>query len=152
MKESVERMWAAYLTAAALPPDTPLPPVWHFCDNQADADECAALVLAGQKRATAPSLWGLMHRGEEMPAVGSHDLVTTWDGDACAVIRTTRVDVVPFSDVTADHALAEGEGDGTLEWWRRIHHDYYARELADTDYVPTPDMPIVCQYFEVVHR
>jgi uncharacterized protein YhfF len=145
-------MWDEYRIAANLPTDAPMPPVWHFCDRQTDADECARLVLAGRKRATAPSLWGLLHRGESVPTVGSLDLVTTWDGEACAVIRTSRVVILPFSAVPAEHAVSEGEGDGSLTWWRRAHHEYYARELSGTAYAVTDDMPVVCQYFDVVYR
>ena len=144
-------MWHQYCAVASLPPDTPLPPVWHFCDTQPDADQCARLVLAGRKRATAPSLWGLLHRGEPVPTVGSLDIVTTWDGEACAIIRTHNVAVLPFSTVTLEHAAAEGEGDGSLTWWRRTHREYYARELAGTPYAPSDDMPVVCQYFDVVY-
>ena len=151
VKKSVQEMWTAYRTAAKLRADAPLPPVWHFCDNQQDADECVRLVLAGRKRATAPSLWGFQHRGEAVPAVGSLDLVTTWEGEACAVIRTSRVEVLPFSEVPAELAAAEGEGDGSLAWWRRVHRLYYARELAGTPYTPSEDMPVVCQYFDVVY-
>lgn len=151
MKESVRRMWAEYRAAAHLPADAPLPPVWHFCDTQRDADECARLVLAGRKRATAPSLWGLQHRGDPIPAPGALDLVTTWSGDACAIIQTRRVIVRPFSSVPAEHAAAEGEGDGSLAWWRDVHKDYYARELLGTPYTPSDEMPVVCQYFDVVY-
>jgi uncharacterized protein YhfF len=144
-------MWGEYCAAAAPPCTTPMPPIWHFCDTRAEADACAALVRAGRKHATAPSLWGLLHRGESVPEVGALDLITTWDGEACAIIRTTRVDICPFSLVSAEHAAAEGEGDCSLDWWRRTHRAYYARELANTPYTPTDQMPIVCQYFELVY-
>lgn len=144
-------MWREYCAAAALPSNTPMPPIWHFCDTRAEADACAALVRAGRKRATAPSLWGLLHRGESVPAVGALNLITTWDGEARAIIRTTRVDICPFSLVSAEHAAAEGEGDRSLDWWRRTHRAYYARELANSPYTPTHQMPIVCQYFELVY-
>lgn len=86
-----------------------------------------------------------------MPTVSSLDLITTWHGEACAVIRTRRVLVLPFSAVPAEHAATEGEGDGSLAWWRRAHREYYARELAGTPYTPSDDMPVVCQYFDVVY-
>ena len=85
-----------------------------------------------------------------MPAVGDLDIVTNWQGVAQCVIRTTKVDIVRFCDVTAEHAAAEGEGDGSLDFWRRVHWAYYHRELAGTTYRPAKDMPIVCQYFERV--
>jgi uncharacterized protein YhfF len=151
MKESVRQMWDAYRIAAGLP-GSPMPAVWHFCDTQHDADECASLVLLGRKRATAPSLWGFHVRGEPVPAAGTLDIVTTWSGEACAIIRTREATVLPFRDIPAEFAQAEGEGDGSLEWWRQTHRAYYARELAGTSYVLDDDMPIVCQYFDVVER
>jgi uncharacterized protein YhfF len=145
-------MWAEYRVATALPASAPMPAVGHFCDRQEDADECASLVLAGRKRATASSLWGFQARGEAVPVPGALDIVTTWNGEAVAIIRTREVVIVPFRDVPAAFAEAEGEGDGSLEWWRQVHRAYYARELAGSSYAPSDDMPIVCQYFDVVHR
>jgi uncharacterized protein YhfF len=151
MRPSVSRMWMEFCATSSLSPGVPLPPVWHFCDTEKDADICAALVVGGQKRATAPSLWGLAHRGEPVPVVGGLDLVTTWNGEACAIIRTTRVEIHPFVEVSAEHAIAEGEGDRSLAWWRNAHRAYYERELAGTPYTPSDDMPVVCQYFELVY-
>jgi uncharacterized protein YhfF len=151
MEFSVVQMWTAYLAKSGKPPTTPLPPAWHFCANEADADNCAQLVLSGRKRATAPSLWFSESRREKPPEVGDLDIVTDWNGVAQCIIRTTAVSIVRFCDVTAEHALAEGEGDGSLEFWRTVHWDYYHHELAGTKYVPSREMPIVCQYFERIY-
>ena len=149
---SVNTMWEAYRATAAEPGELPeLPPAaFHFCDNEADANSCADLVMAGRKRATAPSLWYFESRGEPLPRPGDLAVVTDWEGRARCVIRTSHVEVVPFNQVTAAHAAAEGEGDLSLEWWRAVHLAYYARELSDTMYVPAADMPIVLEYFERV--
>jgi uncharacterized protein YhfF len=147
---SVARLWADYVTYMSLPDSAPVPAVWHFCDNAHDADACAALVLTGLKRATSPSLWFLESRGLPVPTVGDLDIVTNWRGMAQCIIRTTAVDVVPFRDVTAEHARLEGEGDRTLRSWRETHWAYYQRELKGTGRIPTDDMPIVCQEFEIV--
>jgi uncharacterized protein YhfF len=152
MEESARQLWEEYRVAMAMAANAPMPAVWHFCDAQPEADECARLVVAGRKRATAPSLWGFHARGEAVPTVGTLDIVTTWSGDACAIIKTRDVVILPFRDVPAELAQAEGEGDGSLAWWRRVHMAYYTRELAGTSYTPSDDMPIVCQYFDVVHR
>lgn len=127
-----------------------MPAAWHFCDNEHDADTSVMLVLTGRKRATAPSLWLFESHGLALPSVGDLDIVTNWRGIAQCVIRTTAVRIVPFREVTADHARLEGEGDGSLESWRTVHWAYYQRELKGTKYVPSEEMPIVCQHFEVV--
>ena len=152
MHPSVPAMWQAYLATRGETPAGAHQPLssWHFCDNEQDADECARLVRAGVKRATSPSLWYFQSRGELPPRVGEEHVVTNWAGEAQCVIRTTRVEIVPFHQVSEAHAAAEGEGDGTLTWWRRIHWEYYHRELQGTGLEPREDMPIVCEYFERV--
>jgi uncharacterized protein YhfF len=151
MDRSIDEMWIAYLTASDKPLTTPRPPHWHFCDNQIDADACAALVLSDRKRATTPSLWFFKSRGIELPAAGDLEIVTDWKGVAQCIIRTTAVSIVRFCDVTEQYAMIEGEGDRSLAFWRSTHWEYYQRELAGTDYLPSEEMPVVCQYFERVY-
>ena len=153
MRPSVSQLWRAFLESGLAPPNLPVEPVsaWHFCDTPAEADECAALVLARRKVATAPSLWGFEARGEEPPRPGDYHVVTNWAGEAQCVIRTETVTVVPFDQVSAEHAAAEGEGDGTLAQWRTTHWAYYMRELAGTGFTPRADMPVVCEYFRMVY-
>ena len=150
MDPSVQRLWTSYLIAAGMDSAQPIPPAWHFCDNEVDANACVELVLAGRKRATAPSRWFFDSRGLALPAVNDLEIVTDWSGIARCIIRTTAVRVMPFRDVTEEHARLEGEGDGTLASWRATHWPYYHRELDGTRYTPAEDMPVVCQYFEVV--
>jgi uncharacterized protein YhfF len=148
---SINEMWSAYLAGLGLALTTPLPPHWHFCDNRIDADACMHLVFSGRKRATTPSLWFFEARGLKVPRAGDLDIVTNWEGVAQCIIRTTAVSIIRFCDVTAEHAMAEGEGDGSLDYWRTVHWEYYQRELAGTRYAPVKDMPLVCQYFERVY-
>lgn len=148
---SVKAMWAALevahpdVFAAATVRDA-----WHFCDNEADANELAELVLAGTKRATAGLLWAYEQDGDPIPLVGDLSLITDWDGRARCVIRTTSVEVIPFGDVSAEFAAIEGEGDGSLEFWREAHTAAFGRELAAAGLTLEPDMLVVCQVFDVV--
>ena len=66
------------------------------------------------------------------------------------MIRTVSVDVVPFAEVDESFAAAEGEGDLTLDHWRECHWRVFAEELAAIGRVPQPDMPVVCERFELV--
>lgn len=125
-------------------------PSWYFCDNPTDADVCANLVQQGIKCATAPSLLGLQLRNEPVPAVGDKNVVTNFAGKAVAIIETVKVEIVPYYQVDQNFAWTEGEGDRSLDYWRRVHWPYYQRELAPFGLQPTEDMDIVCEYFEVV--
>ena len=149
MNRSVELMWADYL-AQHSQGSIDVPPAWHFCSNEADANECARLVLTGAKRATSPSLWSFENANEALPQVGELNIVTDWSGKAACIIRTTKVQILPLNEITESHARIEGEGDGSLAWWFKEHWDYYHHELQGTGRVPQPDMPIVFQEFECV--
>ena len=150
MHPSVKLMWEEYLACQLQPSAVSInaPAAWYFCDNEADAGECAQLVLTGRKRATSPSLRSFDSSGEALPRVGDLNVVTDWSGQAVCIIRTTKVQTVPFNEINGLHASIEGEGDGSLEWWREVHWSYYHRELAGTGFTPEQDMPIVFQEFE----
>lgn len=152
MHPSVHRLWRTYLASLGETPEATHRTfdAWHFGDTPALADELAALVRSGTKRATSPSVWELEVAAEPLPEPGDLHIVTNWSGVAQCIIRTTHVEVIPFNRVSAEYARTEGEGDGSLAYWRRTHWAYYERVLAGTEYAPQPDMPIVCEQFEVV--
>ena len=94
---------------------------WPFCGGGAFADELAALVLEGKKTATASSLIAYETEGESLPTPGCYSVILYDNGDAACIIRDTKVSLIPFDQVGAEHAYKEGEGKRTLEEWRDIH-------------------------------
>ena len=126
------------------------PEVIHFCNNEQDADECAELVVKGIKKATSPSLLGIQLRKEKIPKAGDFLIVTDWEGRAQCIVRTTKVIFRPFFAIDAAYALREGEGDKSLDYWRKTHWDYYTKELEPFGRVPRESMIVVCQEFEIV--
>ena len=147
-------LWQAFLasgTAAAADAADRAYTTWHFGTGGVMADELLGLVLAGGKRATAGSLWTYEHDGDAVPRPGELSVVADGSGTARCVLRTQQVDVVPFCEVGAEFAAAEGEGDLSLEYWREGHWRYFTRELTTFGRTPEEDMPIVCERFEVVY-
>ncbi|HYP71172.1 MAG TPA: ASCH domain-containing protein [Variovorax sp.] len=125
---------------------------FHFDDNEASANELANLVLAGVKRATAALAWSYEKAGGSPPRPGALSVVTYWDGRPACVIETLEIEVLPFEQVTAEFAAIEGEGDGSLEYWRRVHWSYFGRECARAGQEPSLTMAVACERFEVVYR
>ncbi len=150
---SVAALWSSYLETLGETPETTdrVFSAWHFCDTKESADGLVELVLQGVKRATAGSVAEYEAGTESMPFEGELSVVTDGDGIARCVIRTHRIDVVPYDKVTAEFAQIEGEGDRSLEYWRRVHWDYFTRALKPLGLEPTPDMPLVCEQFDVVY-
>ncbi|MCD0480630.1 ASCH domain-containing protein [Chryseobacterium sp. LC2016-29] len=130
--------------------NTSQPQSFYFCDNKKDANECAELVVKKIKQATSPSVWWFEKNKEELPKVGDLAIVTDWNGDPKAIIRTQKVEIVKYKDITPEYAQLEGEGDKTLEYWKKVHWDYYTEEMKKFDEKPNEEMKIVCEYFETI--
>ena len=151
MSPAVRAYWDSFKAAQGEDVDSRFYEVCIFSDNERSANELAELVVRGIKRATAGLVWSYEADKMSVPKPGDLSVVTTWDGQPRCIIETTRVDVTPFSEVTAEFAAVEGEGDGSLAYWRSEHTAYYARECERIGRTPTPSMPIACERFRVVH-
>lgn len=149
---SVPEFWAAARAAVpGLPVDPPIADrVWGFGATPEQADDLLALVLAGIKTGTASYGWDYEKDSEPLPVAGGHDIVLDGSGEPRAVLVTESVEVVPFNEVTAEHAHAEGEDDRTLESWRWIHREFFENHI-DVGRPFADDMPMVCERFRVLY-
>ncbi|PIB27641.1 RNA-binding protein [Maribacter sp. 4U21] len=147
---SANNMWGDYLKNHLEDVFHEAPKTDYFCDNEKDANECAALVKKGIKRATSHSLLGLQYRNEPLPKIGDFLVVTNWEGTAQCIVQTTAVKLKPFFSIDESYAKLEGEGDKSLAYWKKVHWDYFTRELEPFGRVPRESMIIVCEEFEKV--
>jgi uncharacterized protein YhfF len=152
MPASIRAFWSAFTSALGDDPSERFYEAFHFDDNAQSADELAALVLSGQKRATAGLLWAYESEGNPIPTPGALSVVTLFSGKPVCVIETQAVEIVPFMDVSADFAATEGEGDGSLEHWRRVHTAFFGRECQRLSCEFSLSAPVVCERFTVVYR
>lgn len=147
---SARNMWGDYLDAHLEDAFAEAPKTIHFSDNEKDANECAKLAKRGIKRATSHSLLALQYRKEPLPKVGDFTVVTNWNGKAQCIVQTTGVKFKPFFSIDLEYAELEGEGDKSLEHWKKTHWEYYERELKPFNRVPSDSMIVVCEEFEKV--
>lgn len=140
--------WA---TARAAEPSLPpaVPAAWAFGAGPAQADDLLALVLAGVKTATASALDDYDVDGEPVPRAGDASIVLDGRDRPRAVIVTSAVEILPFAEVTAEHAWAEGEGDRSLAHWRAVHEEFWRAHSAHSAGFRA-DMPVVCERFRLV--
>jgi uncharacterized protein YhfF len=112
-----------------------------FGDSPELADKLLALVLAGKKTATC---WAASE-GDKGVEIGKRWIVKSGQGQPHAILETVEVTRRRFEEVDEGFAFDEGEGDRTLNWWRRAHTAYFTRrgEFA-------PGMELYCERFRVV--
>lgn len=145
------RMWADYgathpEAVAACTEYT----VERFGDSAELCDELLGLVLAGGKRATAEVVAAYLSDGDPVPRIGSHWIACDSAGTPRIIIRSTELRIGPFTSVDAAFAADEGEGDRSLESWRRDHRRYWTRTAAARGAVWSEEDEIVFERFRVV--
>lgn len=152
MKQTIDAFWDNFLKETKLE-NVQLHDAWAFGDSASLADDLASLTVKGIKTATASAYIEYVLDHEALPQVSDHalDIILDGQGQPVAVIRVTKVYVVPFLDVTPEYAYKEGEADRSLDSWRKIHHQYWqrtfeARGLA----IEIDQIDVVCEEFEVV--
>lgn len=115
-------------------------------------DKLAGLVVSGIKTATCSAFDLYQIEDEPLPKAGDHSVILDSKGEAVCIIKTVRTYVTEFDKVTADHAFKEGEGDRSLEYWRKVHEDFLTHELASVNRLFDKDTKVVCEEFEVVYK
>lgn len=145
----VEAFWQEFLQETGRDPSTTYLECFHFELTERLANELLALVLSGQKRATAASLRSFELEGTKIPQVGDLSIVTDWDGNPRCVIETTAISIIPFKEMTYDICRREGEDD-SLESWQRGHIRFYTAEGKELGYEFSEEMPVVFEDFRVV--
>ena len=125
---------------------------WYFCDTEKCANELAKLVCDGIKKATA-SLYYWYESGKEvLPLADDINIITDWDGIALCVIKTKKVTVLPFKEVNSEMAFTEGEGDKSLDYWRKAHISFFGREAVSEKIEFNEDNMIVFEEFEMIYK
>ncbi len=114
------------------------------------SDELAHLVAIGTKTATSSAYPLYELKNEAFPLADVYSVILDAKDNAVCVIKTTKVTVVPFDEVTEEHAYKEGEGDRSLAHWREVHEKFFTKALNKVGLVFTTDMNVVCEEFSVV--
>ena len=122
---------------------------WSFTDAP---DKLASLVMQGIKTATCSAYDLYRINNEKLPQVGDYSVILNSNDEAMCIIRTTKVYVTDFDQVSEEHAYKEGEGDRSLKYWRIVHEDFLRSELTPVNIPFSNKTKAVCEEFEVVYR
>ena len=114
-------------------------PKWQFGDSPELAIRLAALIVAGVKTGTCSALSQKL-----WSEPGEKGLLVINEDHPVAVIATDTAEHMRFSDMTADKAALEGEGDLSLAYWRDAHRAYFSRVATFSE-----DLEIVFETFHV---
>lgn len=146
--------WHAYLDTTSDPAEATsrFYEVWQIGDTPQDADLGAHLIVQGKKRTTSSLLWHYEATGEPRPQVGAINLLEDGRGEAVAIVETTWLAVVPLNAVEdVDFIVDYAEWGETAADWQAHAWAYYAPHCRALGREPIPEMPLLCERFEVIY-
>lgn len=122
-----------------------------FCADEYNANECARLINEGIKKATCSLKAAYEIDEEPLPKPGHITVVLDWDEQPVCIVKTKTVKVCAFNEVSEDFAVAEGEGDGSYEWWRTEHVKFFEKYSAENDVPFSESSDLILERFEKVY-
>ena len=126
--------------------------VWQFLDGKRGCDRLASLCLAGIKTATS-SVYETFELDEmKVPEEGDYSIILDSDEVPLFIIKDTKVEIKKFGEIEAEFAEKEGEGDQSLEYWRKVHEKYFKEKCKEYGIEFSENTLILCEEFEVVFQ
>lgn len=142
-----KEMWAAYILENPSCRDENYE---AWCYGGEMPDLLAELTVLGTKTATASAYPFYEYEKCELPKVEKYNIILDTKGSAVCITKTIHVTIVPFMEVSVEHAYKEGEGNRSLQYWRDIHAKVFTEELSKINENFSEDMLVVCEEFQVV--
>lgn len=107
-----------------------------------DVDKLVNLVLNGKKTATTS-----LYEFDSLPIVGDISILTDLNNNDMCILKTNKVVVTEFKNITWDLAKLEGE-DNSLEEWRKVHKTYFSK--IDSNF--NDETKVIFEIFEVIEK
>lgn len=115
-------------------------------------DDLIALYLSGRKNAGSGLVADYTTSRDPLPNVGDFWICLDSGGEPRCVLRTARIEIHNFSEVPASIAMAEGEGDGSLDYWRRVHTEVYEPNLSAWGIRRIEEAEVITEFFTIVFK
>ena len=145
---TVEEFWKDYLVQSE---DQGTELQISMFGDESSCDELVALIASGKKTAGSSLLKDYLSCDEQPPEVGRISLVVDSKGQPVCIIEITDVIQYAFKDVSEAIAMAEGEGDLSVEYWKKVHADFFNESKEALAIDSLDDEIIVTEFFKVIY-
>lgn len=143
--------WNSYLSTLDEKPKVPNVEA-SIAGNDEIADQLLDLYLTGKKTAGSGLVKDYELSGDELPKVGNHWILLDSKKSPRCIVKTVRVEFYQFDQVPREVAIAEGEGDLSLEYWRNAHINFFRTFLKDWGVTDLDKETLVTEFYELVFK
>ena len=115
-------------------------------------DDLIDLYLAGKKSAGSSLVEDFETCGDPLPKVGNFWILLNSKEEPVMILKTVRIEINKFKDIPVRIAIAEGEGDSSLAYWKEVHSRLYSPYLKQWGVDDINEAHVITEFFEIVHR
>jgi len=151
LKTTEKKFWESYMATLDKAPTNPSIEV-NIPGNDEIADELLDLFLKGKKTAASSLLKDYEISGDPLPKIDRHWIVLNKERQPKCIVKTIRVEKNKFKNVTAEIAKAEGEGDLTLDYWRKAHIEFFTPFLENWGIENLDEEEVITEFYKVVYK
>ncbi len=115
-------------------------------------DKLAGLVMQKIKYATASArdIYDI-DDSEPLPESGDYSVILDSKDNALCIIQTKKTSVIPFNQLKAEDACKEGEGDLSLEYWRKVHIEFFTDVYKEYGLTFKEDINVLFEEFDLIY-
>ena len=124
--------------------------VWSFGYTDNIANKLIGYVKIGKKKGTSSAL-EMYDIDQKVPEEGDISIITYGNGSPGCIIRTEEIRKKKFKEISKEEARLEGEGDLSLEYWRKVHEDFFRYEYKEKGKEFSENIPVIFERFEVIY-
>lgn len=153
LKPRERSFWNDYL--AALPSKSrPKNPFVYagYAGGRKNTDALIRLYRAGKKTAGSGLVKDYETAGDPLPKPGNFWILLDSAGRPQFLLRTLRTEINLFGRIPKSVAMAEGEGDRSVVYWKKVHGRFFSPFLKDWGVDDIAKAEVITEHFEIVHR
>lgn len=150
--DNIEHFWRDFVTRNpdVVTLDTPHTVEQLGCYPE-ESDEEVQLILEGMKNTACGVLWAWDLDQTPFPEVGQITVVLDGRSQPRCIIQATNITILPFNEME-QHYLECGLSDAqTVAQFCAVYWRYFTRSLEEIGRRPSPNMPVVCEEFELLY-
>ncbi|PPR77131.1 MAG: hypothetical protein CFH01_01676, partial [Alphaproteobacteria bacterium MarineAlpha2_Bin1] len=83
-------------------------------------------------------------------SIGECILHVDFLGNPFAVVQVLKLELMYFKEISQEHTNLDGPPVRDLNIWKKLHEEYWSRELKIINKKTTPEMPVVIEKFKCI--
>ncbi|WP_127716862.1 ASCH domain-containing protein [Halobacteriovorax sp. HLS] len=151
MKSITDIFWNKYLDTIGSPLGDAHVEI-SIAGNIEIADELLNLFLQGKKTAGSGLVKDFILAEDDLPKVGNYWMILDSKEVPRCIVKTVKVERNLFKDISCEIAKAEGEGDLSVEYWKKVHRSFFTPYLEQWGITNLDEEEVVTEFFELVYK